>query len=150
MSKYRALSIKQPWLYAIMELGKCVENRDWAPPDYIIGKRIALHASKGIDKDGAQAIARIASVDVPGDLPLGCFLATAKVVGCITDTEILTITVDSDIDRWYGGPYGWLLDDIRKLEKPIPCPGQLGLWNIPDELLRKQQRIDTSNMRVCR
>jgi hypothetical protein len=139
MSEYRALSIKQPWLYAIMELGKRVENRGWPPPEYIIGKRIALHASKSIDKDGARAIALIAGYSMPHDLPLGCFLATAKVAGVITEEEIDSCVVSGNVDRWFFGPYGWLLDDIRKLEKPIPCAGKLGLWNIPVELLHNNQ-----------
>lgn len=138
MSQYKALSIKQPWLYAILQLGKSVENRDWEPPQYIIGQRIALHASKSYDKDGDLAIAQITGYQVPRGLPRGCFLATARVAGVITEEQVYSSIVSADIDTWFCGRYGWLLADIRPLEKPIPCTGQLGLWNIPDECLSKR------------
>jgi hypothetical protein len=140
MSHYKALTIKQPWLYAIMELGKTVENRDWEPPSYIIDQRIALHASRSYDKDGDIAIARITGYQVPRNLPRGCFLATATISGVVTEEEVFSGVVSLDITEWFCGRYGWLLDYIRPLDTPIVCKGQLGLWSIPDECLRRSDK----------
>ncbi len=33
------------------------------------------------------------------------------------------------------GRFGWLLSDPILFKEPIPCKGQLGIWNLPNELL---------------
>lgn len=48
--KLKALTIWPEWAWAIRWLGKDVENRTWHPPKSIIGKRIALHAGKGVGR----------------------------------------------------------------------------------------------------
>lgn len=45
----RALTVLQPWAWAIAHAGKLVENRTWAPPAYELCKPIAIHAGKRID-----------------------------------------------------------------------------------------------------
>lgn len=44
----RALSVIQPWAYALLWLGKDAENRDWrSPPSAdLVGRRFVIHASK--------------------------------------------------------------------------------------------------------
>lgn len=125
----KALSIKQPWLWAILEQGKRIENREWRPPTWIIGQRIALHASKGLDREGAAACAHIAGVDLPGvaDVPRGAIVATAVITGCVTESQ----------DKWFFGTYGWVLDLVWELPAPVACRGALGLWNVPADLLPK-------------
>ena len=46
----RALSLRQPWPWAILTLGKDVENRTWKTN---FRGRVMLHASKKYDHDGA-------------------------------------------------------------------------------------------------
>lgn len=48
----RAVSIWPEWLYAILHLNKRVENRTWPAHRKMIGKRIALHASKHFGGSG--------------------------------------------------------------------------------------------------
>ena len=129
----KALSLKQPWLYAITHLGKRVENRTWKPPQSIIGKYIALHASKKDDLLGYTAIAEIAGIEIKGNLPRGAIVATAKVVGFKDFNEVNPF--EGAPDDWFFGPVGWLLEDINVLSEPISCRGALGLWDIPQELL---------------
>jgi hypothetical protein len=124
----RALSFLQPWLWAMMYAGKDVENRSWVPPKSIIGTRIALHASKGIDEDAYLTIKNISGKDVPMDddpvLHRGCIVATAVVGGYVfADTPHPAIE-----SPWFVGKVGWLLHDIRPLETPISTRGSLGLW----------------------
>lgn len=136
----KALSIQQPWLYAITDLDKRIENRTWKPPWWIIDQRIALHASKVDDRAGYVVVHDIANIDVPSDLPRGCIVATAKVLGWIDEdgygqvpSACLGHLVD---DKWFFGPYGWILDDINKISPgPVFCRGALGLWDVPSEYL---------------
>jgi len=44
----KALTIRQPWAWAIFHAGKDIENRDW--PTRLRG-RIAIHAAKGMTRD---------------------------------------------------------------------------------------------------
>lgn len=53
----RALSIRQPWAWAILHAGKRVENRGWqegsgnlAAARRLVGQKLLLHASKGIGR----------------------------------------------------------------------------------------------------
>ena len=56
MRNYRALSIKQPWLAAILSGWKPVENRTW---DTSYRGPLLLHASARIDPDGFDVIRRM-------------------------------------------------------------------------------------------
>lgn len=144
----RALSIKQPWLYCITDLDKYVENRTWTPPNWIVGKRIALHASKKMDdlmsKRAASELAGFKLSTVVDDMPLGAIVATAVLQGYIVTRKsgrAMNVHVgDIDdyhpsLDKWFFGPVGWVLKDIQKLAEPIPHRGQLGLWDVDPAIL---------------
>lgn len=52
MTEWRALTVKQPWAWAICHAGKNVENRTWPiPPKYLTGGslRLMIHAGDGWD-----------------------------------------------------------------------------------------------------
>lgn len=130
----KALSIKQPWLWAITDLDKKIENRTWKPPKWIIGQTIALHASKTLDGSGILAIKKISGVLPPQKrLPCGAILATARIAGFEDANDFNPF--EDDFDKWFFGPYGWVLENVQKLTKPIPCSGALGLWDVPVEFL---------------
>lgn len=46
----KALTLWPEWAWAIMHLGKDVENRTWHPPKNILGQRIALHAGRKVGR----------------------------------------------------------------------------------------------------
>lgn len=121
----KALSIKQPWVYAITDLGKKIENRTWFAPSTIINKTIAIHASKKPDRSGFSAIFDICGTQIEEDLVYGAIVATARVID---------VTQFSS-DPWFFGPVGWVLSDVQKLLKPIPCRGQLGLWTVKPDVM---------------
>ena len=58
----RAITVRQPWAYAIVHLGKDVENRS---RDFTGGYRgtIAVHASKTVDEGGFDAVSGILDLD---------------------------------------------------------------------------------------
>ena len=118
-----ALTIKQPWLYAITNLGKRIENRTWRPPNKVLNQRIALHAAMRDDEDGYKALYRMTGYcRYEKDIERGCILATATLAGY----------VESSSDRWFTGPYGWILNNIHRLPAPVFCKGSQGLWRVPD------------------
>ena len=36
--------------------------------------------------------------------------------------------------RWFFGPIGYVLRDVRALAEPVPCRGMLGFWTLTDEV----------------
>jgi len=129
----KTLSIKQPWLYAITHLDKRIENRTWSPPQKLLGQTIALHASARDDPFGYDGIFEIAGVRVEHDLPRSVIVATAKVVGWINEKGngfCLSPCLGSLLDdKWFFGPIGWILDDVKLFDQPVPARGALGLWS---------------------
>lgn len=130
----KALSIKQPWLYCITDLDKRVENRTWKPPNWIIGERIALHASKSFDKLGAPTACELSKIDLFNiEMPFGAIVATAIVRGWVNEDGFVSHPLMKSYmdDKWFFGPFGWILDDIRKVSPgPLVCTGALGLWDV--------------------
>ena len=49
----QALTLWRPWAGLVAAKVKPIENRDWPPPDRLIGKRLAIHAGKKWDREGA-------------------------------------------------------------------------------------------------
>ena len=127
----KALTIKQPWVHAILHNGKDIENRTW--------KRsfrgwLAIHASKQPRRDvkfprGVQ-LPDLKTVD------RSAICGVARVVDIVTKSR----------SKWFDRPdagsvnYGWVLADVTSLKTPIPCNGTLGLWEVPPEVLREIQR----------
>lgn len=126
---YRALSIRQPWAWAITDGGKTVENRDWLRCLY--RGPLLIHASKGgTNREYADAVESIAAMradlglpplPVPELelLPRGFLVGVMRIVG---------------VDEPVAGALGLRLADARPLE-PIPCKGALGLFEVPADLL---------------
>lgn len=144
----RGLTLWQPMAWAIAEGHKPVENRPWVLPKGFVGERFAVHAGKTYDKDWAEMIADSFGLEVPEKsvIPLGAVIAVATFVGCIDDIALEGLTRDdllrmgmsptkfNAVHEWYSGPYGFLVDDVRKFSTPVPCRGFQGLWNLPPEI----------------
>ena len=116
----KALTIRQPWAHAILHLGKNIENRKWPPPERLIGKYIAIHAGKGLDRESGLDVAE-------HELVRGAIVGIARIGKVVEDSR----------SRSFDGPLGWTLHDVRVLPKPIRRNGILGLWNVTPAELRK-------------
>jgi hypothetical protein len=135
----KALSLSRPWVWAILEGGKLTENRPWKN-DAIVGQYIALHAAKSWDSLAMLSIPRALEFNKiklvlptdPKEHLHSHIVGVARVTGFVTDETRHTLTRDQR--PWYFGKYGWLLDDVTKLETPIPCRGALSLWKMPPEV----------------
>jgi len=140
----KAISIRQPWAWAILHAGKRVENRVWrARPSY--RGPLLIHAAKGCTRDefmaGACRIKLASGVTVPplATLPRGALVATARLVDVIDTSQ--------SSDPWaVPGGIGLVLDDVRALWEPIPWNGELGLFDVdvPDHVITHAERYQAS------
>lgn len=131
----KALSVRAPWWWAILYACKDIENRGWSTP---FRGRVLLHASSWYKKDEVDDdwndVLYMAADRCPADMtvnmpPLrdagGHLVGTVDVVGC----------VDRSDSPWFVGPYGFMLANPKPLAKPIPFRGQLGFFDVPNEIL---------------
>lgn len=124
----RALTLWQPWAFAIAHLGKDVENRTWKPPGDIQGQRIAIHAGKRIDWDATWAL-HAEGHSIPLKPITGAVVAVATVSGFVTENHGTRRR-----SPWFAGAYGWCLDDVIVLPDPVVCRGAQRLWALPSEV----------------
>lgn len=147
-----ALSVMQPWASLIVggprSPGvKPIENRTWKPSPMLIGRRIAIHASKKLDleafedlQDGACDFKRsewpYAKIK---EFPTGAIIGTATLVrvhvgDAIGPTDpVYPDGMPDDCKRWYCGPVGLELRSVVRVE-PVPCKGALGFWRMPGDV----------------
>ncbi len=128
----RFLSLSQPWLWAITDGPKRVENRTWAPPIDQIGRRFALHAAKSWDDAGISMFVKL-GIEHPMRREL---YDASAIVGVATIDRVVTEarTLQPRQVPWFFGPFGWILTDVVKLESPIPMKGAQGLRSLPDDV----------------
>jgi len=156
------LTLHWPWSTAITDGPKRVENRNWRPGS-VFGSEIAIHCGKTRDDESVEAIRRAPDIDwAPEDgrsfeEVAGCIVGTALVVGYIDDETPTAHAVqppshvpeavsddgswNSSIafnhvrqSPWWGGPIGWILDEVKPLDEPIPARGQTGLWSVEEQI----------------
>lgn len=123
----KALSIKQPWAWAIIHGGKPVENRDWRYPPKYRGP-LFIHASKTFDWDGFEWITlNIKKLGLsPQDVPQYEKFYRGGLIGIVNMVDVVT----EHPSPWFFGPLGFVLEDPRPLEF-FRCNGQLGIFDLP-------------------
>lgn len=129
----KALTLIQPWAGLVASGVKLVENRPWKPPAAMIGERFAIHAGKKLDLDTVDDLLAQGERERKSWYVRGALIGTARLVACITNSQQLTGDL-IDQRRWFFGPFGFVLADVRQLAEPVPCKGMLGFWQLPDEL----------------
>jgi hypothetical protein len=135
-----ALSLKQPWAYAVLFLAKDVENRRWRSR---YRGRVILHASKTFDPAGERYLRERGFV-VPEALPQGAYLGEVTITGCLPLVECAS--------PWAFGPWCYLLAEPLAYERPIPGRGQLGFYSVPEEVSRvlaRARRGDEQEISAC-
>jgi len=135
----KAISIRQPWAWAILHAGKRIENRGWSTRHR---GPILLHVSAGLTKREYQEFQLFLATlpqemqkSVPS-LPPMAALPRGGIVGRANLVDVLDYTKDtppSGQAEWFFGPYGFLLDDVREVPF-VPYRGELSLFNVPAEL----------------
>lgn len=124
----KALTIKQPWMHAILHEGKDIENRSW--------KRdfrgwLALHVS-GQPNRKAEFPRGIRIPELK-TLQYSAVCGVARVVDIVVKSR----------SKWFDRPddgstnFGWVLADVAILKRPIPCKGRLNLWDLDPLVVAK-------------
>ena len=113
----KALSIQQPWAWAILCAGKDIENRTWK-----VSYRgpILVHTGKNYDAEGHYYIEDELHISVPDILPLGGIVGQVDIIDCVKQS----------VSRWFMGPVGFVLANPKPLSF-ISYKGRLGLFDIP-------------------
>lgn len=157
----RALSLRQPWAWAVVWSTKRIENRIW---DYLVSGvvprpardvRIAIHASSSKPLDGeVDSVCDAAELDElpPEAFRPGAVVGTALIRGVVrafnvnedgspirtSDIELVRYLygdhAQRQIDRWWIGPYAFLLDQVERLPEPVVCSGNRGFWTLTDRV----------------
>lgn len=129
----KALSINQPWAWAILHAGKDIENRDWQT--YFRG-RFLIHAGLRIDEAGFGAIETICGQRPPDNLPTGGIIGAATLTDCVHQHDY------QGKSPWFFGSYGFVLTRAEAL--PFrPCVGALGFFEPDYSKLYKKDRPKT-------
>lgn len=119
-----ALSVRQPWAWAIIYAGKDIENRSWQAVNHGLRQRgrIAIHAAKGMTRreyeDTAEFLDELGIV-----CPSARDLARGGIIGSV---EVVDVVSDS-ASPWFFGPRGLVLRDPRPCEF-VPALGALGYF----------------------
>lgn len=139
----KALTIRQPWCWAILYAGKDIENRDW---NTNLRGRIAIHAAKGMTReeyqDGIEFIAlaayeagmsnlveyrKIKDLVIPDyeEMTRSAIVGTVEIVSSLREST----------SPWFQGRFGFQLANPRSLVQPIPIKGYLGFWDVPEDVV---------------
>lgn len=160
-----ALTVHQPWAWALAGGWKPVENRDWPPPGSLLGRYLAIHAGLRYDEEAALHLATNAQALGLPDAPppgarvaRGALVAVGRVAGAVRcelvaddlggpgrlEVRELRGAVSSERARelagslWAAGPWLWVLENVVQVE-PVACRGLRKLWTVPSaeaELVR--------------
>ena len=127
-----ALTVRQPWAWAIVRGLKDVENRSWKPPRKVMGAYIAIHAGSAVwtEEDIAE-VEQLSGVKPPELLSFGGIIGLARVANYFQPYS------GREESPWYEGgeAYGWQLADTFELPEPIACKGALNIWHPPAGVL---------------
>lgn len=122
-----ALSVRQPWAWALIYGGKDVENRSEAAVRHgmraQVGKRIAIHAAKGMTRDEYES-----ARDFMSSIGVSCPPAANLERGGIIGSMFLASVVADHTSKWFFGPRGLCL--IRpEAVAFIGATGELGMFS---------------------
>jgi hypothetical protein len=112
----KALSIRQPWAWLIVQGYKDIENRTWRT-DY--RGLVLIHAGYIFDQDGYEYVKKERGLALPSPekFKRGGIVGIAEIVDCVTDLA----------NPWFTGPYGFVLKNMRLLPF-MAMPGKPGIF----------------------
>jgi hypothetical protein len=146
----RAITLHQPWAWAVACGLKLVENRSWLPPAVVRPPfPLVIHAGRHFDSNAAAWLRDNRLPDDPeqparGDLVYGAVTAVCRVARVATHVDHVTdyFGRGTDQGRFFFGPFGWLLADLHELPEPIPCRGFQRVWRLPPMEQRHAEVLD--------
>ncbi len=119
----KALSIKQPWAWAIANGLKTIETRKWCPNHR---GDILIVASLKPDKLLLEWLVEQRGKEILEQVEYGKAIAIVELVDCRT---MVKGDAKAAMCEPYPGAYSWFLEDARKI-KPFAVTGRLGLYEV--------------------
>ena len=159
----KCISILQPWASLVALGHKRIETRSWntkyrgellihASKRMLNGFERKEFWERLYGKVNFDTYKELASMPSFEELPYGSIIGKVNLISTISTNQIRLdagVHIDEDGQRlgtWgftaqelaFGNyewnRFGWLLSDPILFKEPIPCKGQLGIWNLPKEL----------------
>lgn len=139
----KALSIRQPWAWLIVNGYKNIENRDW---DTKYRGFLLIHAGKQVEK--AFFTKKEKTLCLPyAESECGASVAALMPQrledyergGIVGYATVHQVVMQSD-SRWFKGKYGFVLTKAAALPF-IPLRGQLSLFDVPPEIEEQVKAI---------
>lgn len=128
----KALSIRQPYAFAITMGFKPVENRDW-PTRY--RGAVLIHAGKKEETDDVELVLRqIADQTNSALSTLERGYNSHRFLGGIVGAATISDCVTAMNNSWFFGPYGFVMTEAKWCA-PVPCKGALGFFDVPLDVL---------------
>ena len=124
----RALSVRQPWAWAILHGGKDIENRTWATRHRGL---FVVHAGQQLDHAGyrwLQVNFPHLRVPTPAELVRSALLGVVELTDCFGPEDAHPMKASP----WYMGSSGFVLTNPRSFDRPIPTPGKLGFFKLSE------------------
>lgn len=131
----RALSVRLPWDFAILEMGKDIENRSrshsyrgpvlihasswWGPSDIEDDFRFCIDTACA---QGTRLSRSLSSTEMKE--------RRGKIVGMVDVVDCVT----TSLSPWFFGPVGFTLRNPVAFKNPVVCKGALGFFPIPEEI----------------
>jgi hypothetical protein len=150
----KALTLWPEWAWAIVHLGKNVENRSWVIPPGLYclhaGMRFGGRGKHPAHKRYAHSVlfhnARSESLTeeqtdrlyklTPDDIPFGSIVGVIRVTGHTHPNDV-TVRLG-----WHDrNSVANHIELVSVLPTPIPCRGKLGLWTVPDNITHQLEMV---------
>lgn len=143
----KAVTLYQPWASLIVDLIKNIETRDWSPPAYMLGKKLAIHAGKyrvrDLDLPLLKTVEDLYGYNWRSDLPYGAVLGTVTLnsTGIVeandginayyrnSPNEVLKSVPVDDYGDFDVGRHLWFLSNVQKFKNPVEYRGHFKIWN---------------------
>lgn len=124
----KCISLLQPYAFCVAMRLKPVETRTWTTK---YRGPLLIAASKRIDHKAYDYLSSI-GIRLPKKeyLALGAVIATSHlslIEPYRKDLEALGLIPFKEGEK----RFGWFLDDVAMLDKPVPVKGSLGLYEVP-------------------
>lgn len=123
----KALSVRQPWAWAIVHGTKRVENRSWTTS---YRGDLAIHASaKDAGPSAWDIVVQRDARLLLSTVEYGAIIGTVRLVDVVPRAVALR---DRALRRWVddSSAWCWIVDDARPLATPIVMHGRLGLFDV--------------------
>lgn len=119
----KALTVLQPWAWALVHGPKRIENRSRP-----ISHRGPLVIHAGQSRKWVTSVLPDGTA-VPERLAFGALIGVVDVIDCVPYAEVAD-------DPFAVGPWCWLVANAQPFARPVPWKGQQNLFRVPAKAIR--------------